>query len=65
MFSDYGRKSGPQYARKRENDRPEFGRKPVAGRGGRAGQRYVRPREKMGGQVRSDVPFIVIGCLAA
>lgn len=50
-LKDYGKKSGPQYARKRECDRPDFGRKPMAGRGGRSGQRYVRPREKMGGQV--------------
>ncbi|KAK7086871.1 RING finger protein 10 [Halocaridina rubra] len=48
---DYGKKSAPQYVRKRENDRSEFGRKPVAGRGGRSGQRYVRPREKTCGQV--------------
>lgn len=41
-----------QCARKREGDRPDQGRKPMGGRGGRAGQRYVRPREKMGGKVR-------------
>ncbi|XP_042224131.1 RING finger protein 10-like [Homarus americanus] len=46
-----GKKSAPQHARKREYDRPDSGRKPVAGRGGRTGQRYVRPREKMGGKV--------------
>lgn len=40
-----------QCARKREFDRPDPGKKPVGGRGGRAGQRYVRPREKMGGKV--------------
>lgn len=49
---DYGgKKSLPQHARKREYDRLDSGRKPVAGRGGRTGQRYVRPREKMGGKV--------------
>lgn len=49
---DYGgKKNAGQFARKREGDRPDPGRKPVGGRGGRAGQRYVRPREKMGGKV--------------
>lgn len=46
-----GKKNVPQHARKREFDRPDSGRKPVAGRSGRTGQRYVRPREKMGGKV--------------
>lgn len=52
---DYGgKKSAPQYARKREYDRPDPGKKPMAGRSGRSGQRYVRPREKMGSQVEAD-----------
>lgn len=62
-LKDYGKKSGPQYARKREYDRPELGRKPMAGRGGRSGQRYVRPREKMGGQVEPSLETSEVGSL--
>lgn len=58
--ADYGgKKYAGQFARKREGDRPDPGRKPVGGRGGRAGQRYVRPREKMGGKVRPRRELIV------
>lgn len=54
---DYGgKKYVGQCARKREFDRPDPGKKPVGGRGGRAGQRYVRPREKMGGKVEPGGP---------
>ncbi|KAG0723615.1 RING finger protein 10 [Chionoecetes opilio] len=49
-----GKKNVGQCARKREYDRPDPGKKPMGGRGGRAGQRYVRPREKMGGKVEPD-----------
>lgn len=48
-----------QCARKRELDRPDPGKKPMGGRGGRAGQRYVRPREKMGGKVEYRI-FVVV-----
>ncbi|XP_063870536.1 E3 ubiquitin-protein ligase RNF10-like [Scylla paramamosain] len=61
---DYGgKKYVGQCARKREFDRPDPGKKPVAGRGGRAGQRYVRPREKMGGKVESGGPQSESGSL--
>ncbi|XP_042858461.1 RING finger protein 10-like isoform X2 [Penaeus japonicus] len=63
-LKDYGgKKSAPQYARKRDFDRPDPGKKPVAGRGGRAGQRYVRPREKTGGQVESSNSNVESGSL--
>lgn len=61
---DYGgKKYVGQCARKRELDRPDPGKKPVGGRGGRAGQRYVRPREKMGGKVESGGAHLESGSL--
>lgn len=58
-----GKKSVPQHGRKREFDRPDPGRKPMAGRSGRTGQRYVRPREKMGGKVDVGPPTPESGSL--
>ena len=50
--ADYSTKKSTQYpgSRKRENDKND-NKKQFMGRGGRQGQRYVRPREKTGGQV--------------
>lgn len=63
-LKDYGgKKCAPQYARKRDFDRPDPGKKPVAGRSGRAGQRYVRPREKTGGQVETSNSNVESGSL--
>lgn len=58
-----GKKNGSQYARKKDFERPDYGRKPVGGRGGRSGQRYVRPREKTGGQVELGGPDVESGSL--
>lgn len=57
-----GKKNGSQYARKKD-ERPDNGRKPMGGRGGRSGQRYVRPREKTGGQVELGGPDVESGSL--
>ncbi|CAL4066516.1 unnamed protein product [Meganyctiphanes norvegica] len=58
-----GKKNGSQYGRKKECERPDYGRKPMGGRGGRAGQRYVRPREKAGSQVDVGGPNVESGSL--
>lgn len=58
-----GKKNGSQYARKKDFERPDYGRKPMGGRGGRSGQRYVRPREKAGGQVELGGPDVESGSL--
>ncbi|KAL7640779.1 UNVERIFIED_CONTAM: hypothetical protein RMT77_009054 [Armadillidium vulgare] len=51
-FDYISKKNGVQYARKRENDK--FDGKKSYIRSGRAGQRYVRPREKVGCQVEPN-----------
>lgn len=58
-----GKKNGSQNARKKDFERPDYGRKPMGGRGGRSGQRYVRPREKTGGQVELGGPDVESGSL--
>jgi len=58
-----GKKNGSQNARRKDHERPDYGRKPLGGRGGRAGQRYVRPREKTGGQVELGEPNVESGSL--
>jgi len=58
-----GKKNGSHYGRKKEYERPDLGRKPMGGRSGRAGQRYVCPRQKTGGQVELGGPNVESGSL--
>ncbi|XP_076042831.1 E3 ubiquitin-protein ligase RNF10 isoform X2 [Oratosquilla oratoria] len=48
---EFANKKNGNYARKREFDKPEYGRKPVGGRGGRPWRRNGRTREKTNSQI--------------